>query len=53
MRGAQFLAGSTTLQPVSLKTLLDTVASQGADLLLDLTYDDLGYVTKVREHDLR
>jgi hypothetical protein len=52
VRGAQFLAGSTTLQPVSLKTLLDTVASQGADLLLDLTYDDLGYVTKVKEHDL-
>jgi hypothetical protein len=53
VHGAQILAGSTTLQPVSLKTLLDTVASQGADLLLDLTYDDLGYVTKVKEHDLR
>jgi hypothetical protein len=52
VQGAQLLAGSTTLQPVSLKTLLDTVASHGADLLLDLTYDDLGYVTKVKEHDL-
>ena len=28
------------------------VASHGADLLLDLTYDNLGYVTKVQEHDL-
>jgi hypothetical protein len=52
VQGAQLLAGSTTLQPVSLKTLLDTVASQGADLLLDLTYDDLGYVKKVKERDL-
>jgi hypothetical protein len=52
VHGAQLLAGSTTLQPVTLETLLDTVASQGADLLLDLTYDDLGYVTKVKEHDL-
>jgi hypothetical protein len=52
VQGAQLLAGSTTLQPVTLKTLLDTVAGQGAQLLLDLTYDDLGYVTKVKEHDL-
>jgi hypothetical protein len=50
--GAQQLAASPTLQPVPLQTLLDLVASHGADLLLDLTYDDLGYVTKVQEHDL-
>lgn len=50
--GAQQLAGSTTLQPVSLETLLDTVASHGSGLLLDLTYDDLGYVSKVKERDL-
>jgi hypothetical protein len=35
-----------------VETLLDTVSSQGSQLLLDLTYDDLGYVTKVKEHDL-
>jgi hypothetical protein len=50
--GAQQLAGSPELQRVPLHTLLDRVASHGADLLLDLTYDDLGYVTKVQEHDL-
>jgi hypothetical protein len=50
--GAQQLAGSPDLQAVPLQTLLDNVASGGADLLLDLTYDDLGYVTKVQEHDL-
>jgi hypothetical protein len=52
VQGAQLLAGSPDLQPVTLQTLLDTVAGQGAHLLLDLTYDDLGYVTKVKEHDL-
>jgi hypothetical protein len=52
VQGAQQLAGSTTPQQVSLKTLLDTVARHGSDLLLDLTYDDLGYVTKIKEHDL-
>ena len=52
VQGAELLAGSTTLQPVTVETLLDTVASQGSQLLLDLTYDDLGYVTKVKEHDL-
>jgi hypothetical protein len=50
--GAQQLAGSATLEPVPLQTLLDKVAASGADLLLDLTYDNLGYVTKVAEHDL-
>jgi hypothetical protein len=50
--GSQQLAGSATLQPVSLQTLLDKVASNGSGLLLDLTYDDLGYVTKVKEHVL-
>jgi hypothetical protein len=50
--GAQQLAGTATLEPVDLQTLLDKVASNGADLLLDLTYDNLGYVTKVQEHDL-
>lgn len=50
--GTQQLAGSATPRPVTVQTLLDTVASQGADLLLDLTYDKLGYVTRVREHDL-
>jgi hypothetical protein len=52
VQGAQLLAGSPDLQPVTLQTLLDTVAGQGAHLLLDLTYDDLCYVTKVKEHDL-
>jgi hypothetical protein len=52
VQGSQQLAGSATLQPVSLQTLLDTVASNGSGLLLDLTYDDLGYVTKVKEHVL-
>ena len=46
-RGGRALCG-----PVPLQALLDMVASHGADLLLDLTYDDLGYVTKVHEHDL-
>jgi hypothetical protein len=50
--GTQQLAGSSTPQPVTVATLLDKVASQGSDLLLDLTYDKLGYVTKVKEHDL-
>ena len=50
--GAAQLAGSNNATPVSLRTLLDAVASQGAQLLLDLTYDDLGYVTKVKERDL-
>jgi hypothetical protein len=52
VQGSQQLAGSATLQPVSLQTLLDTVGSNGSALLLDLTYDDLGYVTKVKEHVL-
>jgi len=52
VQGSQQLAGSATLQPVSLQTLLDTVSSNGSDLLLDITYDDLGYVTKVKEHIL-
>jgi hypothetical protein len=46
--GAQQLAGSPTLQPVPLQTLLDMVASHGTDLLLDLAYDDLGYVARCR-----
>jgi hypothetical protein len=50
--GAQQLANSADPQPVPLKTLLDRVAGNGSRLLLDLTYDDLGYVTKVQEHDL-
>jgi hypothetical protein len=50
--GAQQLANSPDPQPVPLKTLLDRVAGHGSRLLLDLTYDDLGYVTKVQEHDL-
>jgi hypothetical protein len=50
--GAQQLTGSPTLAPVPVQTLLDKVASGGAGLLLDLTYDKLGYVTKVQEHDL-
>jgi hypothetical protein len=52
VQGAQQLAGSTTPQQVTLETLLHTVARHGSGLLLDLTYDDLGYVTKVKEHDL-
>jgi hypothetical protein len=52
VQGSEQLAGSATMQPVSLQTLLDTVASNGSALLLDLTYDDLGYVTKVKEHAL-
>jgi hypothetical protein len=50
--GAQQLTGSPTPTPVPLQTLLDAVASHGANILLDLTYDKLGYVTKVQEHDL-
>jgi hypothetical protein len=50
--GTQQLAGSSTPEPVTVQTLLERVASHGAGLLLDLTYDKLGYVTKVREHDL-
>ena len=50
--GTQQLAGSATPQPVPLATLLNMVASHGADLLLDLRYDTLGYVTQVQEHDL-
>ena len=52
VQGSRQLAGSPDLQPVPLTTLLDTIASQGSGLLLDLTYDKLGYVTKVQEHDL-
>jgi hypothetical protein len=52
VQGSEQLAGSETPQLVSLQTLLDTVASNGSALLLDLTYDDLGYVTKVKEHAL-
>jgi hypothetical protein len=50
--GARQIAGAATLEPVDLQTLLDKVVGHGADLLLDLTYDNLGYVTKVQEHDL-
>jgi hypothetical protein len=50
--GGQHLTGSPELSPVPLQTLLDKVAGEGAGLLLDLTYDKLGYVTKVQEHDL-
>ena len=50
--GAQQLTGAPALQSVPLQTLLDRVAIHGSDLLLDLTYDNLGYVTKVQEHDL-
>jgi hypothetical protein len=50
--GAQQLTGSPELSPVPVETLLDKLASAGATLLLDLTYDKLGYVTKVQEHDL-
>jgi hypothetical protein len=50
--GAQLLAGTTSQQSVPLQTLLDKVASDGSHLLLDLTYDKLGYVVTVKEHDL-
>jgi hypothetical protein len=50
--GTQSLAGSQDPKPVPLRALLDMVASHGDTLLLDLTYDKLGYVVKVQEHDL-
>jgi hypothetical protein len=50
--GTRQLAGSSDPTRVPLETLLDAIASQGPELLLDLTYDKLGYVTKVQEHDL-
>jgi hypothetical protein len=50
--GARALAGTSAASEVTLQTLLDAIASQGRSLLLDLRYDDLGYVTEVREHDL-
>jgi hypothetical protein len=50
--GTRQLAGSSDPTPVPLETLLDAIASRGPELLLDLTYDKLGYVTKVQEHDL-
>jgi hypothetical protein len=50
--GAAQLAGSQDPRPVPLKALLDAVASHGSELLLDLTYDKLGYVVRVQEHDL-
>jgi hypothetical protein len=48
--GASQLIGSLSPKPVPLRTLLDALPTHGAGLLLDLTYDDLGYVTQVREH---
>lgn len=50
--GAKQLAGSQDPRPVPLRSLLDAVASHGQTLLLDLTYDRLGYVVQVQEHDL-
>jgi hypothetical protein len=50
--GTTALARSSTATDVPLTTLLDAVATDGAHLLLDLRYDDLGYVVEVREHDL-
>jgi hypothetical protein len=52
VKGGQQLAGSPTLQSVPLQTLLDKVSTEGSHLLLDLTYDKLGYVITVTEHDL-
>lgn len=50
--GTTALARSSTPTDVPLTTLLDAVATDGSHLLLDLRYDDLGYVVEVREHHL-
>lgn len=50
--GTRSLAARTTPTVVSRARLLDTIAAHGADVLLDLRYDRLGYVVEVREHDL-
>jgi hypothetical protein len=50
--GTRALAGSSTPSEVALKTLRDAIARQGHGLLLDLRYDELGYVVKITEHDL-
>jgi hypothetical protein len=50
--GTRALAGTSTPSEVALKTLRDAIRSQGHSLLMDLRYDELGYVVQVREHDL-
>ncbi len=51
--GGRDLAGRSKPQETPVQTLLDAVATRGPDILLDLTYDDLGYIVVVREKDLR
>jgi hypothetical protein len=50
--GTRQLAESEKATEVPLDTLLEAVASDGSDLLLDLRYDKLGYVVEITEHDL-
>lgn len=50
--GTKALAGSQDARPVPLSSLLDAVRANGRHLLLDLTYDRLGYVSRIAEHDL-
>jgi hypothetical protein len=50
--GTQKLAGTSTPSEVTVQTLLDAIDAQGSSLLLDMRYDDLGYVVEVREHAL-
>lgn len=53
--GAMALAGSQEPKPVPLQSLLDAIDAtdaNGSNLLLDLTYDKLGYVVRIQEHDL-
>jgi hypothetical protein len=50
--GTRSLAVSTSPTEVTLRRLLDTIAAQGRNVLLDLRYDRLGYVVEISERDL-
>lgn len=47
--GGVQLAGSSEPQQIPLETLLASLADKGATTVLDVSYDELGYVTEVRE----
>ena len=50
--GGTQLAGSAGLQEISVQTLLEALSDKGRTTVLDISYDDLGYVTEVTEKQL-
>lgn len=50
--GGVHLAGSAQLQQISVQQLMGALPVVGSDTVLELTYDDLGYVVEVKEKQL-